>query len=128
MGGIMADATPSNWPITKDDLRAALSVSPAEYEDSELELYAKAACERIDVFTGRDVDASKWVLADGSVSSLFVLAARETAKLWWQQSHTVRGSFRQGDVGELSGVPMGAELPRKVEGWLAAYLPEPGIA
>lgn len=126
----MADLT--GWPISVADARSALGVTDTSYDDNDLTLYCQAACERIDQKTGRDPntggDAAKWVKDDGSLPVLFTLAARETVKLWWQQANTGPRAFRSGDTAELLGPPMGAELPRKVEGWLSEFLPEPGIA
>ena len=46
------------------------------------------------------------------------MAARETAKLWWEQS---KNGPRGG--GEDPSAPMGADLPRRVQGWLSPYPP-----
>lgn len=48
------------------------------------------------------------------------LAGREVAKLWWQQSKNGPRGLPTA-AGDQVGPPMGADLPRKVEGWLSPY-------
>lgn len=110
----------SNWPITGKDLKAALQDTTLPDTDPELALFAEAACERIDKDTGRNVEPTRHEVA-GKVPVIFVLAARETAKLWWQQ--TKNGPRNRPAQGELDGPPAGADLPRKVQGWLGGYPP-----
>lgn len=109
-----------NWPITRADLRKAIGGVIPETEDSELDLFAAAATEAVDNATGRDEQADRHEV-EGKLPVIFILAARETGKLWWQQS-------KNGPRGESAGgPPMGAALPRKVEGWLENYPPAPGF-
>lgn len=118
----LADPIPdANWPITAADLRTALQIGPADEDTDELALFALAACERIDQYTGRDIDQARHELTPGKLPTIFVLAARETAKLWWQQ--TKNGARNRPQQGEAEGPPAGADLPRKVQGWLGGYPP-----
>jgi hypothetical protein len=64
----------------------------------------------------------------GVLPIIFTLSAREAAKLWWQQSKNGPRGVPGAVTDQLSGPPMGAALPRKVEGWLSDYPPAPGIA
>lgn len=117
------------WPITRADLRQALQYSSTQGDDDELDLFAEAACERIDAFVGRNVEPHRHENDAGDLPRIFTLAAREAAKLWWQQTHGGPRGARTGDAADaLAGVPMGAELPRKVQGWLQPYQPPAGIA
>lgn len=118
----LADPMPgANWPIAAAALRTALQIGPTDEDSDELNLFAAAACERIDQYTGRDIDPSRHEIAPGKVPTIFVLAARETAKLWWQQ--TKNGARNRPPQGEVEGPPAGADLPRKVQGWLGSYPP-----
>lgn len=121
----------ASWPITTTDLKTALGIradqQPAP-DPEELELFTTAACERIDEHTGRAADPTRHLKADGTLPVIFRLAARETAKLWWQQTKNGRRGAPSDPDTQLDGPPMGADLPRKVEGWLAPYPPPPGIA
>lgn len=117
----------ATWPIAAADLRKALGYSDTQGDADELELFASAACERIDTYTGRDVDPTRHQKADGSLPVVFTLAARETAKLWWQQSKNGPRGVPSDPSMQLQGPPMGADLPRKVEGWLADYPPRWGF-
>lgn len=124
----MADPTiDRTWPITIASLREALQYDSTEGDPNELLLYATAACERIDTETGRDVDQHRHELSDGTLPVIFVLAARETAKLWWQQSKNGPRKVPSSPGDQIVGPPMGADLPRKVQGWLAPYPPPPGF-
>ena len=116
----------SSWPIGADELRRALGYDATQGDADELALFAAAACERIDVHTGRDSDPTRH-LVNGSVPLIFVMAARETAKLWWQQSKNGPRAIPSNPGDQVVGPPMGADLPRKVEGWLSPYLPQPGF-
>lgn len=113
------------WPLTRTDLRSALSFGPTDGDNAELDLYIEAACEAIDRRTGRDKDPTRHLLESGEVPTIFKLSARETAKLWWQQS---KNGPRGQVAADAGGPPMGAALPRKVEGWLESYPAEPAIA
>ena len=108
------------WPITAEQLRKQLKYKPGQDDPEELDLFAAAACELIDKLTGRDVDESRHLKPDGELPAVFELAARETAKLWWAQSNHGPRSGMNLDSDAI-GPPMGAELPRKVQGWLAKY-------
>ncbi|MEB0286163.1 hypothetical protein QN355_06320 [Cryobacterium sp. 10S3] len=114
------------WPITPAELRNALGYTPEQGDELELELIATGACERIDSRTGRDIEPNRHLKADGTLPVIFTLAARETAKLWWQQSKN--GPRGQAPDPGADGAPRGIDLPRKVEGWLGDYPPPPGIA
>jgi hypothetical protein len=48
------------------------------------------------------------------------LAGREVAKLWWQQSKNGPRGLPSA-AADQQGPPMGADLPRKVEGWLSPH-------
>lgn len=111
---------PTNWPITGNDLKTALQ-TPEEADAAELTLFALAASERIDDYTGRLSEPTRHALPSGEMPVIFVLAARETAKLWWQQ--TKNGPRNRPPQGDESGPPAGVDLPRKVQGWLANYPP-----
>jgi hypothetical protein len=114
------------WPLTRTDLRAALGYLTTDGDNTELDLFIAAACEAVDKKTGRDVTPTRHNLVSGDPPLIFKLAARETAKLWWQQSKNgPRGGPQGADAG---GPPMGAALPRKVEGWLEGYPAAPAIA
>ena len=111
----------SNWPLTAADLRAALQYTIGQESDPELAEFMNAACELIDRMTGRDREPTRHEVG-GKVPYIFVLGAKATAKLWWQQERNgPRTRPAQGDV--AAGPPMGASLPRKVEAWLADYPP-----
>lgn len=110
----------SNWPINAADVRKALSVQPGGDDEADLLLFARAACERIDVYTGRHVEPTRHEV-DGKVPTIFVLAARATAKLWWQQEKN--GPRNRPSQGDEMDAPAGIDLPRKVQGWLAPYPP-----
>lgn len=114
----------SNWPITAADLRKALEYEVAQDDAAELGLYAAAACERIDDYTGRDVDADRHEV-DGKLPALFIVMARRTAKLWWYQDHKgPRARTNSEDPGEgMAGI----DLPRSVQGALAGFRPAPGF-
>lgn len=111
----------ANWPITATDLRKALQIGVDEEDTDELTLFATVACERIDQYTGRDIEPARHELAPGKLPTIFILAARETAKLWWQQ--TKNGPRNRPPQGEAEGPPAGIDLPRKVQGWLDGYTP-----
>lgn len=113
------------WPLNRADLRSALKFDSAQGDNETLDLYIGAACEAIDKRTGRDVDPTRHLLTNGELPLIFTLAARETAKLWWQQSFN--GPRGNADA-TAGGPPMGAALPRKVEGWLEGYPAGPAIA
>lgn len=121
-------AVDTTWPITAATLRKALGYKTDEGDAAELELFAAAACEAIDERTGRDTDPTRHLIGDPPhVPVIFIMAARETAKLWWQQT---KNGPRGGGVdpnGQTQGPPMGAALPRKVEGWLEPYPAPPGF-
>lgn len=108
----------SNWPLAVADMRAALQIGPSD--EDELMVFMNAACEAIDRETGRDLDPTRHEVG-GKVPAIFILAGRETAKLWWQQ--TKNGPRNRPNTGETVGPPMGADLPSKVKGWLAKYPP-----
>lgn len=114
------------WPITENDLRTALGFKAGEGDRDELELFAQAACEHIDRVTGRHVEPRRHELANGDLPVMFRMAARETAKLWWQQAKSGPRPVVDPDGG-LMGPPMGATLPRKVQGWLEPYPPRVGF-
>ena len=115
------------WPITVATLRKALGYAENQGDADELALFAQAACERIDTRTGRDVEPTRHNLGDAKPPIIFILSARETAKLWWQQSKNgPRGNVTDPGA-QVQGPPMGAELPRKVEGWLSPFQPAPGF-
>jgi len=116
----------NNWPIGPADLRKALSFKDTDGDVGELTLFATAACETIDKKTGRDIDPTRWE-TNGDLPSIFTMAARETAKLWWQQSKNGARAASPLSGDQVVGPPMGAELPRKVEGWLADYPPPHGF-
>ena len=113
--------------LTAEDLRMALGFQLGQGDPDELDLFAQAAVERIDTYTGRDVDPDRHLLPSGELPVIFRLAARETAKLWWQQSKNGPRGVPSSEGITQFGPPMGADLPRKVEGWLAAYPPRPGF-
>ena len=113
--------------LTAEDLRMALGFQLGQGDPDELDLFAQAAVERIDTYTGRDVDPDRHLLPSGELPVIFRLAARETAKLWWQQSKNGPRGVPSSEGITQVGPPMGADLPRKVEGWLAAYPPRPGF-
>ncbi|UUE19328.1 head-tail connector protein [Microbacterium sp. J1-1] len=119
----LADPIPgANWPITAGALRTALQIGPTDEDTDELNLFAAAACERIDQYTGRDIDPARHEITPGKLPTIFILAARETAKLWWQQTKNgPRNRPAQGP--DSDGAPAGIDLPRKVQGWLASYPP-----
>lgn len=108
----------TDWPISKTALRVALGLNAGVSDDDLLELYAVAACEAIDTHTGRDLEPNRHERTSGRLPEIFYLAAREVARLWWQQS-------RNGPRGVTSEatqtVPMGADLPARVRGWLVRY-------
>jgi hypothetical protein len=112
----------TNWPLHAADLRKALEYDVGQDEAAELELFITAACERIDVYTGRDVDPTRHERA-GKVPVIFVLAARYTAKLWWQQEKHGPRARPDGDAEGMRGV----DLPSKVQGWLSPYPARPGF-
>lgn len=116
------------WPITVATLRKALGYSPEQGDADELALFAQSACELIDRKTGRDADPLRHTQGESHVLPLiFIQSARETAKLWWQQSKNgPRGPVNDPGA-QVQGPPMGAALPRKVEGWLFDYPPPPGF-
>lgn len=110
----------TNWPLGPADLRKALTLTPAQEDDEELALFIQPACEIIDRKTGRNLEPHRHE-TDGKVPSIFIIAARETAKLWWQQ--TKNGPRNRPQQGETIGPPAGADLPSKVKSWLADYPP-----
>ena len=112
--------------LTADDLRVALGYQPGQGDPDELALFVAATVDRIDTYTGRNVDQTRH-LVSGELPVIFRLAARETAKLWWQQSKNGPRGVPSSEGITQFGPPMGADLPRKVEGWLAAYPPRPGF-
>lgn len=110
----------SNWPISGKDLKTALVDESLQENDPELTLFATAVCERIDQYTGRDVEPTRHETTEGKLPTVFILSARETAKLWWQQTKNgPRNRPSQGD----DITPAGIDLPRKVQGWLGGYPP-----
>jgi hypothetical protein len=117
----------SNWPIGAGALRKALRLRPDQEDTAELELYAASASGRIDDATGRSQEPTRHEI-DGKLPEIFILAARETAKLWWQQSRNGPRGIPQDPDGRTTGPPMGADLPYRVQGWLAPFPPPPGIA
>lgn len=110
-------ATPSNWPPDINDLRDALGYQVRDGDDDQLNRYLKAAVQLIDRKTGRLDDPTAHVLADGDLPEIFGISAVETAKLWWQQAYD--GPIGGPDDGI---VPMGADMPRRVQGWLEDYM------
>ncbi|NHF62237.1 hypothetical protein [Microcella pacifica] len=118
------------WPITVATLRKALGYSSDQGDADELALFAQAACELIDLMTGRASDPTRHTVTVGEsavVPIVFINSARETAKLWWQQSKNGPRGVVSDPGAQVQGPPMGAALPRKVEGWLADYPPPPGF-
>lgn len=115
------------WPITAADLRLALGFDTTQGDTNELTLFATAASQRIDNETGRDVEPARHELTPGELPVLFTMAARETAKLWWMQSKSGPSGTPKAAADQPSGPPMGADLPRKVSGWLENYPPPPGF-
>lgn len=115
------------WPITAEMLRSALGYESTQGDETELTLFATAASQRIDNETGRDIDEHRHELPDGTLPVLFIMAARETAKLWWQQAKNGPRGNPQALADQPAGPPMGADLPRKVSGWLENYPPPPGF-
>jgi hypothetical protein len=120
-----------NWPLDADGLRKALGFAEGQGDEDDLTLFAGVASSLIDRRTGRDAsiggDPTLYVV-DDKVPDIFVLAARETAKLWWQQSKngpkgpTEGMGVVVGPHGGSTGVPMGADIPMKVAGWLSDYM------
>ena len=115
------------WPISVASLRRALNFTETQGDSDELELFARAACERIDVKTGRDTDPTRHLKGDGTLPIIFIQSARTTAKLWWQQEKNGPKGQPVDPSAQSYGPPMGADLPRRVEGWLSPYQPRPGI-
>jgi len=115
------------WPITEADLRKALGFDVQQGDTDELRLFAQAACDLIDTMTGRDVEAHRHEKADGSLPIAFYMAARETAKLWWQQSKNGPRGVPTDPDSTVQGPPMGATLPRRAEGWIKHFPPPPGF-
>ena len=115
-----------SWPINEVGLRKALGYDAEQGDTEELRLFAAAACERIDLHTGRNIDPTRHLIT-GHVPLIFIMAARETAKLWWQQSKNGPRAIPGNPGDQLAGPPMGADLPRKVEGWLSPYPAPPGF-
>lgn len=114
--------SPANWPITGEELRIELEYEPSQAPAGKLDEFAAAACERIDLETGRNKQPTRHLLPDGDVPISFRRAAFATAKLWWWQE------FNGGQNDEAGDVPMGADLPRRVQSWLKSYPPRPGIS
>lgn len=113
----------TNWPISGDQVRQAIRFKTTDGADpDELAEYATAVCERIDSEVGRDTEPTRHEVS-GAVPTIFVLAAKATARLWWMQDHNSPRTL----PGEDSTVPMGADLPRRVQSWLAAYPPPPAF-
>ncbi len=123
----MADET-FTWPITAADLRKGLGWKSTEGDAVELALYATAASQEVDRITGRDLDQDRHVLDDGTLPVIFYLAARATATMWWRQDKDGPRSDEESPDDSTSGTPMGAAMPRKVQGWLSRYTATPGIA
>lgn len=123
----MADETFA-WPITAADLRKGLGWKSTEGDAAELALYATAASQEVDRITGRDLDPDRHALDDGTLPVIFYLAARATATMWWRQDKDGPRSDEESPDDGASGPPMGAAMPRKVQGWLTRYPPPPGIA
>lgn len=118
------------WPITIATLRKALGFSDTQGEDLELALFTQAACELIDKRTGRDADPTRHLVTIGTdqvVPIALINSAREIAKLWWQQSKNGPKGVPSDQSMQIQGPPMGATIPRKVEGWLADYPAPPGF-
>lgn len=120
------------WPITRTDLRSALKYTAAQGDDALLDLYCAAVTEAIKKKTGIDVEPDRHKVGGvgtppvgGTLPAIFELAARETAKLWWQQSFNGPGG---NPTTPDNTVPMGAAFPRRVEGWLADYPAPAGFA
>lgn len=110
----------SNWPLGAADLRKALQYAPDQDDAAELDLYMKAACERIDKKTGRASEPTRHEIA-GNVPVVFILAARKCARLWWLQDHKgERGRRTAEDIPEAEGIG-GVDLPRVVAGMLSDY-------
>lgn len=105
----------TNWPLTASDLRKALQYDVNQDDAAELTLFITAACDKVDQITGRDVDPSRHEI-NGRLPAIFVLAARETARLWWTQS-------KNGQRNASESVPMGADVPARVSGWLSSFPP-----
>lgn len=121
-------ALDKTWPITVTTLRKALGYQPTQGDSDDLELYAAAACERIDEKTGRVTDPTRHLGTDGTLPTIFILAARETAKLWVQQGSNGPKGQPTDPGAQVTGPPLGIDLPRRVEAWLTPYPPAPGIA
>jgi hypothetical protein len=118
------------WPIAIATLRSALGYDANQGDELELALFAQTACEKIDQRTGRDVDPTRHLVTVGdgtAVPLIFIMSARETAKLWWQQSKNGPKGVPSDPTMQVQGPPQGAALPRKVEGWLADFPPAPGF-
>lgn len=114
----------TNWPITAADLRKALEYEVAQDDATELALYAAAACERIDRDTGRLDEPGRHEVG-GKLPVIFVLAARRTARLWWNQDH--KGPRARPNSEDLGDGIRGIDLPRSVQGMLEGYPPRPGF-
>lgn len=120
----------ANWPPDLNAVRAQLGYGARDGSDDDLRLYISAAADLIDLRTGRKSDPTRWVDAtSGDVPAIFVLAARETVKLWWRQSFNGPRQVSPLDPGggADTAVPMGATLPARVLGWLEPYLATEGI-
>lgn len=108
-----------NWPLHASDLRKALEYEVNQDDAADLELYMAAACERIDRKTGRRFEPTRHEI-DGKVPTVFILAARKTAKLWWTQDKKGPRARPNGDLPDAEGIG-GIDLPRVVAGMLADY-------
>lgn len=115
----------TNWPLDADDLRSALGYAQDQDDPEELGLYMSAACERIDKKTGRNVDPTRHEVG-GRVPVVFIIAARKTAKLWWQQDKKGPRARGTEDIPDNEGIA-GIDLPRVVAGMIGEYPPRPGF-
>ncbi len=117
---------PRKWPLNAGDLRNALEYGVGQDDAAELDFYMKAACERVDRKTGRDVEPGRHDV-NGEVPALLVLAALRTAKLWWQQDKNGPRARPSGEeLAPNEGIG-GIDLPRTVAGILADFPPRPGF-
>jgi hypothetical protein len=109
----------TNWPLHAADLRKALEYEVGQDDPGELELYMTAACERIDRKTGRSHEPTRHETA-GRVPVVFLIAARKTAVLWWQQDKKGPRARPGTQMPENEGIG-GIDLPRVVAGMLGDY-------
>lgn len=111
----------TDWPLSAEDLRKALSLAGDQEDDDELSLFMETACSIIDEHTGRVADPDRHLRDDGSLPPQFVLAAREQAKHMWNQ--TKNGPRARPD----ESAPMGVGILAKVAVWLEPFPAPPGF-